>query len=59
VDFDPSLTGKKKRECSECHELGHMTKYCQDSPTTSQKSMRLSSTQGEGSNDPSVAHTSQ
>jgi hypothetical protein len=34
---------KKKRECSECHELGHMAKYCQGGPTASQKKMRVSS----------------
>jgi hypothetical protein len=52
------LVRKKKRECSECHEFKHTTKYCQGGPTTSQKKRRLSSTQGEGSNAPSVAHTS-
>jgi hypothetical protein len=36
---------KKKRECSECHEFKHTTKYCQGGPTTSQKKRRLSSTQ--------------
>lgn len=34
---------KKKRECPECHELGHTAKYCQGGPTASQKKMRLSS----------------
>jgi hypothetical protein len=49
---------KKKRECSECHEFGHTAKYCQSGLTASQNKRRLSSTQGEGSNDPSAANTS-
>ncbi|XP_062186670.1 uncharacterized protein LOC133890252 [Phragmites australis] len=51
---------RKRRECTECHELGHTAKHCQGGLTASQK-RRLSSsenTSGEGSNDPSVTHTS-
>jgi hypothetical protein len=36
-------------KCSECHEFGHTTKYCQGGPIASQKKRRLSSTQGEES----------
>ncbi len=51
---------RKKRQCSECHELGHTARYCQGGPTTSQKRRRLASENpsGEGSNDPPVANTS-
>jgi hypothetical protein len=41
--FD-ELGKKKKRKYSECNELGHTSKYCQRSPTTSQR-RRLSSTE--------------
>jgi hypothetical protein len=37
------LGNKKKRQCSECNELGHTAKYCQGGPTTSEKRRRLSS----------------
>jgi hypothetical protein len=53
-EFD-ELDNKKKRECCECHEFGHIAKYCQGGPIACQKKRRLSSTQGEGS---SAAHTS-
>jgi hypothetical protein len=33
----------KKRQCSECSELAHTTKYCQGGPTTSQRLRLLSS----------------
>jgi hypothetical protein len=28
---------KKKRKCTECHELGHTAKFCQGRPTTKEK----------------------
>jgi hypothetical protein len=37
------LSKKRKRECTECHELGHTAKYGQGGHTSSQKKMRLSS----------------
>jgi hypothetical protein len=51
----------KKRRCSECHELGHTTKYCQGGLISSQKRRQTSPQNaiGEGSNDPSRAQTSQ
>ncbi|XP_062179417.1 uncharacterized protein LOC133884028 [Phragmites australis] len=51
---------RKRRECTECHELGHTAKHCQGGLTASQKRRFSSSenTSGEGSNDPSVTHTS-
>jgi hypothetical protein len=33
---------KKKRRCTECNELGHIVKYYQGGPTTSQR-RRISS----------------
>ncbi|EEE62772.1 hypothetical protein OsJ_17575 [Oryza sativa Japonica Group] len=56
---DETSTSKRKK-CSECHELGHTAKHCQEGLTASQK-RKLSSSQsgtGEGINDPSDPPTS-
>jgi hypothetical protein len=44
IKASDELDKKKKRQCNECNELGHTTKYCQGSPTASQRH-RLSSSQ--------------
>jgi hypothetical protein len=58
--YDEAGTSKKRKTCSECHELGHTAKHCQGGPTASQK-RKLSSShngEGEGSTDPSVPQSS-
>ena len=58
--YDEVGTSKRRKTCSECHELGHRAKNCQGGPTASQK-RKLSSSQngsGEGSTDPSASQTS-
>ena len=51
---DEVATTKKRKKCSECNELGHTTKTCQEGLTASQK-RRQSTPQdgsGQGSDDP-------
>jgi hypothetical protein len=43
IKASDELINKKKKQCSECNELGHTTKYCQGGPTASEKRHRLSS----------------
>ena len=58
--YDEVGTSKKRKTCSECHELGHTAKHCLGGLTAIQK-RKLSSSQngpGEGSTDPSASQTS-
>ena len=58
--YDEVGTSKKRKTCSECHELGHTAKHCLGGLTASQK-RKLSSSQNEpeqGSSDPSVSQIS-
>jgi hypothetical protein len=37
IKASDELVKKRKRQCNECNELGHTTKYCQGGPTASQR----------------------
>ena len=51
---DEVATGKNRKICSECNELGHTAKTCQGGPTASQKRRQSTPQDGlrQGSNDP-------
>jgi hypothetical protein len=51
--YDEAGTSKKRKPCSECNEPGHIAKYCQGGPTTSQK-RKLSASQNASSSQTSM-----